>query len=105
MEASARASLNFLEQLYLFHRQHGSAGMVIPSIVGKPVDLWKLKREVGALGGYFTVSRLDCGLASGFIVLSQNIGQMTGDRKEAMDERRKGDGLQRRAKHGSVLAA
>jgi len=57
MEASARASLNFLEQLYLFHRQHGSAGMVIPSIMGKAVDLWKLKREVGALGGYFTVSR------------------------------------------------
>ncbi|GAA5991295.1 hypothetical protein JCM5350_005324 [Sporobolomyces pararoseus] len=56
MEASARASLNFLEQLYLFHRQHGSAGMVIPSIMGKAVDLWKLKREVGALGGYFTVT-------------------------------------------------
>lgn len=56
MEASARASLNFLEQLYLFHRQHGSAGMVIPLIMGKAVDLWKLKREVGTLGGYFTVT-------------------------------------------------
>lgn len=56
MEATARASLNFLEQLYLFHRQQGSTGMTIPSIGGKPVDMWKLKREVNALGGYAAVS-------------------------------------------------
>ncbi|GAA5911001.1 uncharacterized protein JCM6883_000674 [Sporobolomyces salmoneus] len=77
MEASARASLNFLEQLYLFHRQHGSAGMVIPSITGKPVDLWKLKREVGALGGYFTVTEkrqwTSVGKAMGY-----NVAQNTG---------------------------
>ncbi|GAA5928683.1 hypothetical protein JCM10213_002531 [Rhodosporidiobolus nylandii] len=57
LEASARASINFLEQLYLFHRQQGnSAGMTIPSLNGKPVDLWKLKHEVTALGGYATVT-------------------------------------------------
>ncbi|CDR43083.1 hypothetical protein NBRC10512_001529 [Rhodotorula toruloides] len=56
MEATARASLNFLEQLYLFHRQQGSTGMTIPSIGGKPVDMWKLKREVNALGGYAAVT-------------------------------------------------
>ncbi|GAA5978531.1 hypothetical protein JCM10908_004391 [Rhodotorula pacifica] len=56
LEASARASLNFLEQLYLFHRQQGSSGITIPSIGGKPVDMWKLKREVGTLGGYQTVT-------------------------------------------------
>lgn len=56
LEASARASLNFLEQLYLFHRQQGSSGITIPNIGGKPVDMWKLKREVGNLGGYQTVT-------------------------------------------------
>ncbi|GAA6012387.1 hypothetical protein JCM11491_004316 [Sporobolomyces phaffii] len=77
MEASARASLNFLEQLYLFHRQHGSSGMVIPSIVGKPVDLWRLKREVGAIGGYFKVTEMrqwtTVGKAMGY-----NVAQNTG---------------------------
>ncbi|GAA5941027.1 uncharacterized protein JCM15063_000623 [Sporobolomyces koalae] len=77
MEASARASLNFLEQLYLFHRQHGSAGMVIPSIAGKAVDLWKLKREVGSLGGYFAVTEkrqwTSVGKAMGY-----NVAQNTG---------------------------
>ncbi|GAA5968292.1 hypothetical protein JCM11641_003799 [Rhodosporidiobolus odoratus] len=57
MEASARAGLNFLEQLYLFHRQQGNGtGMTIPTINGKPLDLWKLKHEVGNLGGYHTVT-------------------------------------------------
>ncbi|POY70604.1 hypothetical protein BMF94_6382 [Rhodotorula taiwanensis] len=56
LEASARASLNFLEQLYLFHRQQGSSGITIPNIGGKPVDMWKLKREVGILGGYQAVT-------------------------------------------------
>ncbi|BGP37972.1 hypothetical protein JCM10449v2_001899 [Rhodotorula kratochvilovae] len=56
MEASARASLNFLEQLYLFHRQQGSSGMTLPAIGGKPVDMWRLKREVTDLGGYHAVT-------------------------------------------------
>ncbi|ORY58689.1 JmjC domain, hydroxylase-domain-containing protein [Leucosporidium creatinivorum] len=56
MEASARASLNFLEQLYLFHRQQGNSGISIPTIGTKPVDMWKLKREVSNLGGYATVT-------------------------------------------------
>ncbi|SCZ97679.1 BZ3500_MvSof-1268-A1-R1_Chr4-3g07364 [Microbotryum saponariae] len=56
MEATARASLNFLEQLYLFHRQQGSVGIHIPTIAGKPIDMFKLKREVTMLGGYHAVS-------------------------------------------------
>ncbi|GAA5830402.1 hypothetical protein JCM11251_001334 [Rhodosporidiobolus azoricus] len=57
MEASARASINFLEQLYLFHRQQGNTNaMTIPSINGKPIDLWKLRHEVHALGGYHSVT-------------------------------------------------
>jgi hypothetical protein len=59
MEASARASLNFLEQLYLFHRQQGNGtSMTIPTINGKPLDLWKLKHEVANLGGYHSVRLL-----------------------------------------------
>lgn len=60
MEASARASLNFLEQLYLFHRQQGSSGISIPTIGNKPLDMWKLKREVSNLGGYATVGVEAC---------------------------------------------
>jgi hypothetical protein len=56
MEASARASLNFLEQLYLFHRQQGSRDISIPTLCNKPVDMWKLKREVTKHGGYNEVS-------------------------------------------------
>lgn len=56
MEASARASLNFLEQLYIFHRQQGSKDIDIPTIGNKPLDLWKLRKEVTALGGYAKVS-------------------------------------------------
>ncbi|SCV69106.1 BQ2448_2126 [Microbotryum intermedium] len=56
MEATARASLNFLEQLYLFHRQQGSVGIHIPTIGGKPIDMFKLKREVTTLGGYHAVT-------------------------------------------------
>lgn len=58
MEASARASLNFLEQLSLFHRQQGSRGISVPTLGGKPIDMWRLKREVTALGGFITVSEL-----------------------------------------------
>ena len=57
MEASARASLNFLEQLYIFHRQQGSMNKIaVPSVNGKPVDLWKLKRAVADEGGYTEAS-------------------------------------------------
>lgn len=60
MEASARASLNFLEQLYIFHRQQGSMNRIaVPSVHGKPVDLWKLKRAVTDEGGYTEVSPID----------------------------------------------
>lgn len=55
MEASARASINFLEQLHIYHRQHGNAPMSIPTISEKPLDLWKLRKEVQAAGGYAKV--------------------------------------------------
>lgn len=58
MEASARASLNFAEQLFIYHRQQGNLAIAIPTINSKPLDMWKLKREVTALGGYLNVRKL-----------------------------------------------
>ncbi|POV98233.1 hypothetical protein PSHT_14166 [Puccinia striiformis] len=59
MEASARANLNFLEQLYLFHKQRGSSNFIdstaqiqVPVIDHRPVDLWRLRREINDMGGY-----------------------------------------------------
>ncbi|KAA1116707.1 hypothetical protein PGT21_023376 [Puccinia graminis f. sp. tritici] len=63
MEASARANVNFLEQLYLFHKQRGSAGLVnstsqlqVPVIDHRPVDLWRLRKEINELGGYDNIT-------------------------------------------------
>ena len=51
MEASARANVNFLEQLSLFHSQQGRSKIEVPVINTKHIDLWKLRREVNRLGG------------------------------------------------------
>jgi hypothetical protein len=57
MEASARVSINFLEQLYIFHRQqeHGGIRITVPTVNHRPVDLLRLKKEVNQLGGYYQV--------------------------------------------------
>lgn len=52
MEASARATQNFLEQLQLFHSQQRQAEISIPTVGGRPLDLWRMRKEVAALGGY-----------------------------------------------------
>lgn len=56
MEASARSSLTFLEQLAVFHRQQKGPKATIPIIDGKTVDLWRLRKNVNELGGYRSVS-------------------------------------------------
>lgn len=55
IEASSRAKLNFLEQLYQFHKQQGNPRVVVPTINHKPLDLWLLRKEVQKLGGYDAV--------------------------------------------------
>ncbi|KAH6914792.1 PLU-1-like protein-domain-containing protein [Coprinopsis sp. MPI-PUGE-AT-0042] len=55
IEASSRAKLNFLEQLYKFHNQQGNSRVVVPTINHKPLDLWLLRKEVQKLGGYDAV--------------------------------------------------
>ncbi|KAG5648789.1 hypothetical protein DXG03_000138 [Asterophora parasitica] len=57
IEASSRAKLNFLEQLYRFHKQQGNIRVVVPTINQKPLDLWLLRKEVQNMGGYDTVTK------------------------------------------------
>ncbi|KAF5388435.1 hypothetical protein D9615_000674 [Tricholomella constricta] len=57
IEASSRAKLNFLEQLYRFHKQQGNIRVVVPTINHKPLDLWLLRKEVQKMGGYETVTK------------------------------------------------
>ncbi|PCH40905.1 hypothetical protein WOLCODRAFT_162645 [Wolfiporia cocos MD-104 SS10] len=57
IEASSRAKVNFLEQLYKFHKQQGNPRVVVPTINHKPLDLWLLRKEVQKLGGYEAVTR------------------------------------------------
>jgi histone demethylase JARID1 len=52
IEASSRAKVNFLEQLYRYHRQQGNPRVSVPTINHKALDLWLLRKEVQKLGGY-----------------------------------------------------
>ncbi|KXN89442.1 Lysine-specific demethylase 5A [Leucoagaricus sp. SymC.cos] len=56
IEASSRAKLNFLEQLYQYHQQQGNPRVSVPTINHKPLDLWLLRKEVNKLGGYEAVT-------------------------------------------------
>ncbi|GLB34119.1 putative BRIGHT, ARID (A/T-rich interaction domain) domain contatining protein [Lyophyllum shimeji] len=57
IEASSRAKLNFLEQLYRYHKQQGNIRVVVPTINHKPLDLWLLRKEVQKMGGYEMVTK------------------------------------------------
>ncbi|EIN10782.1 hypothetical protein PUNSTDRAFT_125473 [Punctularia strigosozonata HHB-11173 SS5] len=57
IEASSRAKLNFLEQLYRYHKQQGNPRVSVPTINHKALDLWRLRREVHDRGGYEEVTR------------------------------------------------
>ncbi|KAI0065783.1 hypothetical protein BV25DRAFT_1879666 [Artomyces pyxidatus] len=57
IEASSRAKINFLEQLYRFHQQQGNTRVSVPTINNKPMDLWLLRKEVQKLGGHEVVTK------------------------------------------------
>ncbi|KAJ6616266.1 PLU-1-like protein-domain-containing protein [Mycena sp. CBHHK59/15] len=57
VEASSRAKLNFLEQLYFWHQQQGNPRVSVPTINNKPLDLYLLRKEVRKLGGYYVVTK------------------------------------------------
>ncbi|KAJ7249734.1 PLU-1-like protein-domain-containing protein [Mycena haematopus] len=46
VEASSRAKINFLEQLYVWHQQQGNPRVSVPTINNKPLDLYQLRKEV-----------------------------------------------------------
>lgn len=55
IEASSRAKLTFLEQLYRFHSSQGNSSIAVPTVNHKRLDLWLLRKEVQKLGGYEAV--------------------------------------------------
>ncbi|KAJ9103926.1 hypothetical protein QFC21_002389 [Naganishia friedmannii] len=56
LEASSRAKLNFLDQLYMFHKQQGNPNVTIPSLDHRPVDIWALRKAVNKAGGLGAVN-------------------------------------------------
>ncbi|KAG0015392.1 hypothetical protein BGZ80_009887 [Entomortierella chlamydospora] len=56
MEGETRTNLNYLEQLYKFHRQQGHPVLKIPQLDKRPIDLFRLRKEVAARGGYQKVT-------------------------------------------------
>ncbi|KAF8925624.1 hypothetical protein BGZ58_000642 [Dissophora ornata] len=56
MEGQTRTNLNYLEQLYKFHRQQGHPVYKIPQLDKRPIDLFQLRKEVAARGGYQKVT-------------------------------------------------
>ena len=52
MEGETRANVNYLEQLYKFHRLHGHPINKVPQLDKRPIDLFRLKKEVARRGGY-----------------------------------------------------
>ncbi|KIY52300.1 hypothetical protein FISHEDRAFT_35625, partial [Fistulina hepatica ATCC 64428] len=70
IEATSRAKVNFLEQLYRFHKQQGNPRVTVPTINNKSLDLWLLRKEVHKRGGYDAVVKgrkwTEIGLALGY---------------------------------------
>ncbi|KAG0261437.1 hypothetical protein BGZ95_004230 [Linnemannia exigua] len=56
MEGETRTNLNYLEQLYKFHSQQGQPVLKIPQLDKRPIDLFRLKKEVASRGGYHKVT-------------------------------------------------
>ncbi|EJD48519.1 hypothetical protein AURDEDRAFT_183424 [Auricularia subglabra TFB-10046 SS5] len=57
IEASSRAKLTFLEQLYRFHSSQGNTNIAVPTVNYRRLDLWLLRKEVQKLGGYDAVCK------------------------------------------------
>ena len=55
MEGKSRTTLNYLDQLQQFHLQNGNPLTRLPTLDRKPIDLFKLKKEVARRGGHEAV--------------------------------------------------
>lgn len=58
MEAKCRASLNYIDQLFKFHTQNGTPMRGLPTLEGKPMNLYQLKEVIERHGGYSAVSQM-----------------------------------------------
>ncbi|KAI7869770.1 PLU-1-like protein-domain-containing protein [Spinellus fusiger] len=56
MEGETRANVNYLEQLSNYHISAGTPIHKIPQLDKRPIDLFKLKKQVAREGGYHTVT-------------------------------------------------
>ncbi|KAG0235805.1 hypothetical protein BGX31_004171 [Mortierella sp. GBA43] len=56
MEGETRTNLSYLDHLYKFHRQQGHPVHKIPQLDKRPIDLFRLRKEVAGRGGYQKVT-------------------------------------------------
>jgi len=52
MEGETRSNMNYVEQLHKFHSQQGHPVHKMPQLDKRPIDLFRLRQEVAARGGY-----------------------------------------------------
>jgi histone demethylase JARID1 len=58
MEGETRTNVNYLEQLTKYHLLNGDKGAVkIPQLDKRPIDLYKLKKQVDDRGGFQLVTK------------------------------------------------
>ncbi|KAI7828357.1 JmjC domain, hydroxylase-domain-containing protein [Kickxella alabastrina] len=56
LEGKTRTNLNYQSQLYKFHAQQGQPTIKVPQLDHRPIDLYDLRNEVAARGGYQKVN-------------------------------------------------
>ncbi|KAJ1850354.1 hypothetical protein LPJ57_008162, partial [Coemansia sp. RSA 486] len=56
LEGKTRSNLNYQDQLYKFHAQQGQPLVKVPQLDHRPIDLYDLRNEVAARGGYQKVN-------------------------------------------------
>lgn len=57
LDAGNRANMNYIDQLAMFHKQHGTNYTRLPSVDKRPLDLYKLKKAVEVRGGFDNVCK------------------------------------------------
>jgi len=55
MEGATRSNISYLDKLTKFHRQQGTTLTRFPSLEGRQIDLYALKKHVDANGGFKVV--------------------------------------------------
>lgn len=58
MEGEARASTEYVEKIQAYYKLTRKSTTKIPELDKRPINLYKLKTEVAARGGFQTVTKL-----------------------------------------------